>query len=357
MIIKFKITLVYIKFFINLNIITNIENSMVKNRIFYYDLLRAIAIVAVIMCHVDPFFGNYEPLFKHVLHSIFHEIGLLGVPIFLMISGALLLNKDYELSDFLKRRFSRICYPFVFWIIIILSIGIFYFNWNAEYAWNIFTGGSGSIIWFFWMLVGIYLFLPVVNAFIQKYGLNGAEYFLAIYFFTAILKTFNSYPLFPSFYLDYFASFIGYPVLGYYLSRKDFKIDDKKMLIIGLIIFIVFLSIYVYAGIYHVPIGKHYQSVVNVLMAAGFFIFIQYMDRLSLFDGVKETIIGKMIISISICSYGMYYAHFIIIKYLTKFGIHSNKLVIFVLLLIVFLSWLVTYVLSKIPYIKKVCGV
>ena len=330
---------------------------MVKNRIFFYDFLRAFAIVAVIMCHVDPFFGNYDPFIKHTLHSIFHDIGLVGVPIFLMISGALLLNKDYDISSFLKRRFSRICYPFVFWIIIILSIGFFYFKWDAEYLWNVFIGGPGSIIWFFWMLVGIYLFLPVVNAFIEKYGLKGAEYFLVIYLFTAILKTFNIYPLFPSFDLNYFASFIGYPVLGYYLSRKDFKIDDKKMLIIGLILFLVFLSIYVCSGIYKIDIGRHYENVVNVMMAAGFFIFIQYMDKLNLFDNIKENIIGKMIVSISICSYGMYYAHFIIIKYLSQFHIQSNKYLIFVLLFIVFSSWMVTYIFSKIPYIKKVCGV
>jgi surface polysaccharide O-acyltransferase-like enzyme len=330
---------------------------MVKKRIFYYDLLRAFAIVAVIMCHVDPFFGNYDPFFKHLLHSIFHDIGLLGVPIFLMISGALLLNRDYDLAGFIKRRFSRICYPFVFWIIIILSIGILYFNWNAKYAWNVFIGGPASIIWFFWMLVGVYLFLPVVNAFIQKYGLRGAEYFLAIYMFTALLKTFNIYPLFPSFDLNYFASFIGYPVLGYYLTNKDFKVDDKKMLIIGLAIFLVFLAIYVSASMYKLDIGRHYQNIVNVLMAVGFFIFVEYMDKLNLFDAIKERAVGKMIVSISICSYGMYYAHFIIINYLTRFGIKSNKLVLFVLIFIVVSSWLVTYALSKIPYVKKVCGV
>ena len=80
---------------------------MVKNRIFYYDFLRAFAIVAVIMCHVDPFFGNYDPLIKQVLHSIFHNIGLVGVPIFLMISGALLLNRDESISYFLKKKIFK----------------------------------------------------------------------------------------------------------------------------------------------------------------------------------------------------------------------------------------------------------
>lgn len=329
----------------------------IKNRIFYYDLLRAIAIICVIICHVDPFFGNYDPFLKHTLHSIFHDIGLIGVPIFLMISGALLLNRDSDIGSFLKRRFSRICYPFLFWIAIILILGLFYFGWSPKYAWNIFIGGKGSIIWFFWMLVGVYLFLPVINSFIKDHGLKGLEYFLAIYFFTAILKTFNSYPLFPSLDLNYFASFIGYPVLGYYLANKKFNISDSKMCIIGLAFFLVFLAAYVSSGIFGIDIGMHYQNIVNVLMAAGFFIFIQYMDRLNLFDNIKDKFIGKAIVSMSICSYGMYFAHFLIIRFLKQFDIHSNKLVLFVLIFIVLSSWMVTYILSKIPYVQKVCGV
>ncbi|WP_458453960.1 acyltransferase [Methanobrevibacter sp.] len=329
---------------------------MVKNRIFYYDLLRAIAIVAVIMCHVDPFFGNIDSFLNHTMHSIFHDIGLMGVPIFLMISGALLLNKDYQISDFLKRRFSRIFIPFLFWIIIILLVGYFYFNWDVNHLWNIFTGKKG-IIWFFWMLVGIYLFLPVINSFVREYGLRGLEYFLAIYFFTVILKTFNHYPLFPTFDLNYFASFIGYPVMGYYLSNKDFKIADLKMCIIGLGIFLAFLAAYVASGIYHINIGMHYQNFINVMMAVGFFIFIQYLDRLDAFNAIKEGLWGKMIVSISICSYGMYYVHYIILRIIKQFDIHSNKYIIFILLLIVVSSWIVIYILSKIPYLKKVCGV
>ena len=54
-----------------------------------------------------------------------------------------------------------------------------------------------------------------------------------------ILKTFNSYPLWHYFNLDMFAGFIGYPVLGYYLANKEFKLNDKKLCISGLIILII----------------------------------------------------------------------------------------------------------------------
>ena len=99
--------------------------------------------------------------------------------------------------------------------------------------------GEPSITWYFWILIGIYLFIPVLNSFIRDYKIKGAEYFLAIWFFTMILKTFNSYPLWHYFNLDMFAGFIGYPVLGYYLANKEFKLNDKKLCISGLIILII----------------------------------------------------------------------------------------------------------------------
>ncbi|MBQ6100208.1 MAG: acyltransferase family protein [Methanobrevibacter sp.] len=87
---------------------------MVKNRIFYYDFLRAFAIIAVILCHVD---GRYEfttASLKLAIPFLLNDIGLMGVPLFLMLTGALLLGRKQSLGDFFKKRFSRIVYPYVF---------------------------------------------------------------------------------------------------------------------------------------------------------------------------------------------------------------------------------------------------
>ena len=198
-----------------------------KERIFYYDLLRAFAIIAVIICHVDHFFGPLTTQTQIIAQMTFHDIGDIGVPIFLMISGALLLNREYpSLPQFLKKRFVRIIYPFIFWIILILG-QLYYHGYNSTFIWNVFIG-EPSITWYFWTLIGIYLFIPVLNSFIKEYKLKGVEYFLVIWFITMILKTFNSYPLWSYFNLDMFASFIGYPVLGYYLANSKSGLNRIK---------------------------------------------------------------------------------------------------------------------------------
>ena len=75
-----------------------------KERIFYYDFLRAFAIIAVLLCHMDIFYGPLNTPLQVIAKYVLHDIGRMGVPIFLMISGALLLNKDYDLSVFLKKK-------------------------------------------------------------------------------------------------------------------------------------------------------------------------------------------------------------------------------------------------------------
>lgn len=326
-----------------------------KERIFYYDVLRAFAIIAVIICHVDHFFGPLTTPTQVIAQMTFHDIGDIGVPIFLMISGALLLNREYpSLENFLKRRFTRIIYPFIFWIILILG-QLYYYGYNSKFIWNVFIG-EPSITWYFWTLIGIYLFIPVINSFIKEYKIKGVEYFLAIWLFTMILKTFSAYPLWNYFNLDMFASFIGYPVLGYWIANKEFNLNDRKLCIIGLIMLIISLTVFVYLGYAKVGLIR-YENLPNMFMGVGLFIFIMCLDRLNKFNRIKDNFIGKAILSLSVCSYGMYFSHVIVVKSLSYHNPGSNLMFPVMFVLIVFLSWLLPYVLSKIPYVKTISGV
>ena len=326
-----------------------------KERIFYYDILRAIAIIAVIICHVDHFFGPLTTPTQVLAQMTFHDIGNIGVPIFLMLSGALLLNREYpSLEKFIKHRFARIIYPFIFWVILILG-QLYLHGYNTKFIWSVFIG-EPSITWYIWTLIGIYLFIPVLNSFIKDYKIKGAEYFLIIWFFTMILKTFNAYPLWTYFNLDMFASFIGYPILGYWIVNKKFKLSDKKLCILGFIILIISLAVFVYLGWTKVSLIR-YENLPNMFMGVGLFMFIMSLDKLNKFNSIKDNFIGKAILSLSVCSYGMYFSHALVVKELTYWNPRSNLLFPLMFVLVVFISWLIPYVFSKIPYLKKVSGV
>ena len=126
--------------------------------------------------------------------------------------------------------------------------------------------------------------------------------------------------------------------------------------IAGLIIFLISLAVFVYASYTNFSLAQ-YQNLPNMLEAVGLFIFIMCLDRLNRFESVKEGFIGNAILSLSICSYGMYFSHTIVVKALSYHNPGSNLMFPVMFVLIVFLSWLLPYVLSKIPYVKTFSGV
>ena len=66
-----------------------------NGRILYFDFLRIFATFAVMVLHVagQNWNGTSVPSFEWQTFNLFHSITRFGVPIFVMISGALFLNK------------------------------------------------------------------------------------------------------------------------------------------------------------------------------------------------------------------------------------------------------------------------
>ena len=108
-----------------------------KDRIFYLDEIRALAILLVLLAHtIQNFPVQVDYLASPTLLS-YLTISRMGVPLFFMLSGALLIGKDYTLSEFFKKRFTRVLIPAVFWyIIMFLSVASANgFNFDLMYIW------------------------------------------------------------------------------------------------------------------------------------------------------------------------------------------------------------------------------
>ncbi len=96
-----------------------------------------------------------------VLTSLIHT----GVPLFLMLSGALLLGKEEELNVFLKKRFARILTPFLIWsfIFYILLNPPHDFGFLWDYPLKLLTGKIHTVYWFVYTIIGLYLLTPVLR--------------------------------------------------------------------------------------------------------------------------------------------------------------------------------------------------
>ena len=217
--------------------------------------------------------------------------------------------------------------------------------------------GDFSVTWYFWTLIGVYLAIPVINSFLKEYGEDALKYFLAIWLVTIVLKTVNHYPLFTHFNLDFFAGYLGFPILGYYLDNKKFNLSDSKILMISSIIFAIFLGICVYIEYANLPIDLVYQNIFLVVLSASLFVIIKSVDGITSFKAIKDNIVGKIVFWISICSYGMYFSHVLVLKVLDFINPHSDLLMPVMSIALIFLSWLAVFIVSKIPPLKRFSGV
>lgn len=359
-----------------------------KKRIFYLDQLRALAIVAIILIHVSNLWAWSSPgSFNWDMRYLFRITGIFGVPVFLMLSGVLLLNRDYKIWDFMKRRFPRVLIPFVFWTIIAIIIGVIsqdlfsYFNSVATTVPYIVETFLTSR-WYVWMIIGVYLVMPIINDFVKNRGLKGVEYFLLLWFITSILYSLSLYFNQSMYFLDlsFFAGPLGYVLLGYYLHNKEFNFSPDKLMIIGLVLFISSILIktfLVYNGQLDPALLRYYIfqtktyldiDILSFLQAIGIFMVFKYLNhenthwitnKISSF--LKEGIIGKFTASISRSSYGIYLNHYIFIGIISVSGFnlikHSAlKWIPFLVIVVLLCAWVSLLILDKIPYLKKVTG-
>lgn len=294
---------------------------------------------------------------------MFSEFVRFGVPVFLMLSGALLLNRDIEITSFLKRKVPRIAYPFIFFFILFWVVS---FLTNREFTYTIFTYN-----WYFWMILGVYLSVPIINKFIQHASENEMKYFVLVFILSATFYQISlAFGIKHYFDLNFFVAPIGYLVLGYYLSIKEFNMDRKKLMILMAVIFLA--TTYLKMLETGVVLPKNSilnftatqsgilsswvdMSIFEILQAGSLFVLLK---NLNLHLGV----LNRVIVSISNVSYGMYLCNTMMMSFLIpvfvpipKNGIEICVVIVVMTIVVFILSWVLVTLLSKIPVIGKYC--
>ena len=343
-------------------------------RIFYFDALRVLAILFVISLHAT---GHLAEIFPFSIDNIYTFRGFfasfapnflrIGVDLFLMLSGALLLGREWTYAGFLKKRLPRLVKPFIFWsliftvMLVLASYLMPGLNFIAHFTvtdilmlfWDTITcRAPGSVVyWFFWMMLGVYLMIPLFNRWIVKTDFRKIEYFLILWtvyiFFAYTMMLPIPYPIL------FFFTPMGFVVLGYYLRYTERKIFKNTLLMWCLVIIpsaLMVMYAYALVDIDLLFIFERY-SIPVMLVAAGVFSLFKNSKRL---DNIPEKF-KSVISSIAICSYGMYLTHGQIMMVIRKIiPMPANYPMDFIILFIggFFLSWIVIFIMAKIPLIK-----
>ena len=337
-----------------------------KEKLIWLDNLRVISTIAVIILHVSaPILYKYGEISEVIWNTGNFYDGMVRfcVPVFFMLSGALLLSKDYELSYFLKKRFWRIIPPLIFWSLIYIFydyvlVGEKSFTLISSIKMiirNIFYG-SKIHLWFVYTLLGLYLFIPILRKWIKNSNNNEILYFLIIWFATIIysLPYFKTY--LPNIPLTNFSGYIGYLVLGYYLS--NLTIRNKYMPIIFIIIGI---GITIYGTYYLTHKNNEFSQYFygyltpNVLLSSiGVFLILKNFT-------IKNNAIKKLILFLSNQSFGIYLVHILTLTLLSKIGINwqfANPIISIPIttIICILISSLIIYLLRKVKYGNYISG-
>ena len=233
-----------------------------KDRLVWCDALRLLAFFMLLCCHAaDPFYA--AAAYASSGASVDTELVQWGVrwgsfvrpcvPLFVMLTGVLSLPVSGSMESFYKKRIPRVLFPFLIWSVIYyltpwmtgvlgMDSSVVYklFSWAESDSQSLADGLTlvsripyafsfiACHMWYIYMLIGLYFYLPIFSAWVEKATKRQKEIFLILWALSTFLPYFNEYVSryafgtcewnsFGLFY--YFAGFSGYMLLGHYIQH------------------------------------------------------------------------------------------------------------------------------------------
>ena len=337
-----------------------------RQRIFYLDYLRSFAIVMVIALHsisdyiIQPELYGTTSWYANLFLNAFARI---GVPIFFMISGSLMLSSDRakDFKTFYKKSLTRIVIPLVFWNVayFIYKYIMGYINFDIMLLLSgFFDAGTEYHLWYLYTLFGIYLIVPFLKMLVDCCSMKQQLWLLFLMMMCTTIRPFINEitPLYIYLFEGLFNGYIGYFFMGYILS--NIKINYKIIIgfgivgMLGLACSIVFHHINSSTDSINLVFNNGYSLCHCVLAAAIFVISRHALNQKTLFKGFVS-ILSKF-------SFGIYLVHVAVIDLiLNYFMIDASPILstIYIFSVTIVISLLVSFVLGKIKYIRKTVGI
>ena len=352
------------------------------NRVVFLDYLRVLSCYSVILIHSTEFYyigqdgksvvrSKDTSLWVSLINSFVRS----SVPIFVMISAYLMLPLNVPADVFFKRRFIRVVVPLLVWLLFYAvlpyalgQIGAGELMDNLR-LFPICFAPSAAHLWYVYMIVGIYMFMPVLSPWLSQTTRRGEEAFLAVWLLTTFWHYISVfYPngmLGAAFWNEFhmlhnFSGYIGYIVLGHYI-RTHIHWSRLKSLIIGtplfLIGYVITASVFYYNhwhtdDIYALEVPWRYCTFNIAMMAFGVMVICKCINW-------PTGALYRLVQGISRLSYGVYLMH---ICFLPHIHAVVSKMLpvpwsIFLVAVSTFaVSTLVTAILYLLPFSQYVLG-
>lgn len=355
------------------------ESKVNSTRHVYMDVIRIIACVLVILVHVSAIDWSIcmATDSQWMVLNVINSLGMSGVPLFFMISGALFLRKESELN--VKYIWKKILFILLFYLSCLFFYNIFPFicgriSWERNtikqnLIGNILYGGGIYHLWFLPKLMVLYALAPIL-----KSGLatkKNCEYFLVLFaIFGLTIPLVLRYDFSAHSYLESIqtrfglfglADSMGYFILGHYLHEFSGELSKKKQILAacvagGMMVFIMVCN-------YFEGLSKGAPtSNMSTPMSITCFVFVSSLYLLikgymTGYRPKKGDIILKYLSSLTL---GIYFIHpFLIENILGRLGLEKlvanyAVLTIIRIMIVIVLSGVIAAILKKIPILKKI---
>lgn len=333
------------------------------NKIEWAESLRAIATISVILVHASApgvsSLGSTDFFDWNIANALDSAVRFC-VPIFVMITGTFLLNKDYEIKDLLINKLFKIFIPFLFFSLIYI---VYTYDWRRIYNLDLadlpghthrsLLNGSYYHLWYIYMLFGLYLITPIIRVYTKNATKENLKYFLFLWFIFNSVYSYSLNNYIPNFQISLFSGYTGFYILGYYLSKYN-TFTRKQGLLLYLTGTIITIS-----GMYYYAVKENrlnemfytYQSINVMLQSIGVYVIIFKTN-------IHNTLLKKAVNLISVHSLTIYLIHALILTMMIKRGLTWNFINPFVGILTstivcLLLSLLVSMVIKKIPVVNR----
>lgn len=358
-------------------------------RIVWLDFVKFVAIFMMIAVHctdnVTPA-ERSEPWYN-LWGSFYGSFMRPAIPLFVMVTGALLLPVRQSISAFYTKRLTRLVVPFIIW-----SVVYNLFPWltgvlglpptviNDFFAWaepdQSFSGALHNILmipfnfsmlavqmWYVYLLIGLYLYMPIFSAWVRQASIKEQRVFFALWFISLFIPylreyltkdlwgtcSWNEFGL-----LYYFAGFNGYLLLGYYIMNNNMNVTWGRLAVFGIPSFVIgycvtfwgFKSITAVPGqpVELVELFFTYCSPNVLMMTLPVFLVIRKFR----FDSLA---IRRFSTSISTCTFGIWMSHYLFLgpcyMLVESLPLHTMVKMMVCTVLLLSVTWGFVYVVRK----------
>lgn len=326
-----------------------------NGRVAWVDALRILACAMVVVSHCsDGFvaeFGADREAF--LTGTLVGSLMRPSVPLFVMITGVLLLPlpDGCPMASFYRRRVGRIAWPLVAWSLLLSVMAYLYFTGSGSgsanpsvdlsaytpdvlvgrlWSWVLNFNFDTTPLWYLYMLVGLYLVMPVVGSWLKHASKKDMLTFLGLWFATLFIPyirllapamgyagNYGNYDIFGGCdwnvfsTFHYVSGFIGYIILAYYLKCYPLDWGMKKMSAVFIPMFFVGYSITaggyiwlqsIYPGDYaYLEIVWLFTGINVSMMTVPVFVFMQRLP-----SGLWRPWVGR----VASLTFGVYLCHF-----------------------------------------------